>query len=157
MPRYDLECTSCGLVEERLMPISQLSRCRRSDGVNGGVVYKLDRGCDACGESKFVQNFSDPDRNFIDGQRPSMYGEGGTGKYHPGLGKIIHSYDEKNRELKKQGVIEAADPIGGSRSVLGDSDKIEQHAFSPGAKARENRERKERAEERERQGFGWAH
>ena len=152
MPTYDFECCSCKApFGDVFLSISELNRRRYGCG---SWWYHIE--CPQCGDDRKKQSFKDPDRNFIDGQNPAMYGTGHEGKYHPGLGERVTSYDHKRKLLKEQGVVEAADPIGGSRSVLGDSDKIEQHAHSPGAKKRENEERKERAEDRERQGFGWA-
>tara|TARA_Y100000401_G_scaffold115981_1_gene120735 strand:- start:330 stop:581 length:252 start_codon:yes stop_codon:yes gene_type:complete len=44
------------------------------------------------------------------------------GKYHPGFGEVVRDYAHKQQLLKKYDMREAADPIDGSRTILGDSD-----------------------------------
>ena len=50
---------------------------------------------------------------------------------------------------------EAADPIGGSRTVLGDSSTIEQHFDSPDVKQIEAKDSKDRQEKLKKSGFTW--
>jgi hypothetical protein len=37
------------------------------------------------------------------------------GRWEPGLGEFVESYSHKKQLMKEQGVIEASDPVGGSR------------------------------------------
>ena len=41
---------------------------------------------------------------------------GNYGKFEPALGCVVNSYEHKQEILKEQNVIEANDPVGGSRS-----------------------------------------
>ena len=147
MPTYSFKCVACGHIHDAFMTISELNtaRCARKD--ESDPTYQVE--CE-CGRSPCVQSFVGA-RNFIHESHSGMYG-----KYHPGLGEVVLDRAHKNRLLKEQGVIEAADTIGGSRSILGDSDKIEQHIFSPNGKEREAREQRERAQDIQRKGLGWA-
>jgi hypothetical protein len=154
MPTYEMKCVLCGDVHEEFLMISELESRERGEHDDGSPIYNID--CKSCDSMFATQNFAGSDRNFIHETLSSMYGGHHRGKYHPGLGVRIRDRAHKNAVMKEQGVREAADPIGGSRTVLGDSGTIEQHFDSPGAKARESREQKQRAEERQRQGFHWA-
>ena len=49
--------------------------------------------------------------NFIHPSHSGMYG-----KYHEGLGCVVEDYAHKKRLMKEQGVMEGADPVGGSRN-----------------------------------------
>ena len=50
-------------------------------------------------------------QNFIHMTKSSMYG-----KYHEGLGCVIDDYAHKQRVMRELGVMEGADPVGGSRN-----------------------------------------
>jgi len=50
-------------------------------------------------------------RNFIHPSHSGMYG-----KFHDGLGCVVDDYAHKKRLMKQQGVMEGADPVGGSRN-----------------------------------------
>ena len=48
--------------------------------------------------------------NQLTGSTSSMYG-----RFEPGLGEYVESYDHKKRLMRKYGVEESSDPTGGSR------------------------------------------
>jgi hypothetical protein len=159
MPHYDFKCCSCGAIgRDIILTISALDEKRFTPEKNStaswgvgedsldtsqqdhdGPYFRIE--CGKCSRSICVQDYSGGPRNYIDGQNSGMYG-----KYNPGLGCVVDDYGHKQRLLKEQGVREAADPINGSRTILGDSDVIDQHFDAPGAKKREAEERKKRSE-----------
>ncbi len=53
--------------------------------------------------------------NFIHPTNSSMYG-----KYEPCFGEVVESRSHKQALLKKYGVIESSDPVGGSRCYRAD-------------------------------------
>jgi hypothetical protein len=144
----------CGeLQRDVVMSISKLRRSEAGNRPNGEPFYSV--ACESCKEGIFaIQNYSGQ-RNWIRHEGGQMYGDGHRGKYHPGLGEFVHDYAHKQRLLKEQGVREAADPIGGSRTVLGDSSTIEQHFDSPDVKQIEAKDSKDRQEKLKKSGFTW--
>ena len=158
MPRYDFKCLHCLNEWMESKTLSEMDRARYADADAAGwenigcEIYAV--VCPSCEDDRTVQAFY-PGRNFIQMTGGNMYGDGHRGKYHPGLGEYVHDYAHKQRLLKEQGVREAADPIGGSRTVLGDSSVIEQHFDSPQAKQIEAKHSKDKQEQLKKSGFQW--
>ena len=116
MPSYDFQCLTCETVFEvsNIVPSTvEKHKCGKDEN---GPLYKAN--CPTCREKTVQRQFyAQGPRNFIHTTHSSMYG-----KYHHGLGMYIHDKAHKERELKKRGLIEAHDPVGGSRTMMGDSD-----------------------------------
>jgi hypothetical protein len=149
MPNYEFECCCCEHRFVRLLLLSELAEAQ----VEKNDFYDVQ--CPECRQSLVKQHYG-TDRNFINTQNGEMYGTSHHGKYHPGLGEMVTSYDHKNRLLKEQGVREAADPIKGSRTILGDSQTLEQHFDAPDAKEHEKKDKKKRSDQIKKDGFTWA-
>lgn len=114
MPTYDMCCRDCGEVYSHFSFIGEMER-RLVDKADD-PVYKLH--CPSCkSDTLQTQSYAGGKRNGIHSQHSGMYG-----KYHHGFGCVVDDYGHKQRLLKKYGLHEAADSIGGSKSVLGDRD-----------------------------------
>ena len=85
---HDYFCAKCG-TEKCDIITGAPQCCGKPMSINFGRIT---------GPAKFNPNAS------------SMYG-----KYHPGFGCVVENYSHKQRLLKKFDVIEAADPVKGSR------------------------------------------
>ena len=85
---HDYFCAKCG-AEKCDIITGAPQCCGQAMGIHYGRIT---------GPAKFNPNAA------------SMYG-----KYHPGFGCIVEDYSHKQRLLKKFDVIEAADPVKGSR------------------------------------------
>ncbi len=93
MPLYDWKCHHCGTIDRDILyTISSLPPSRPCP----------------CGASQ--EQLYEAGRNHIHQTHSGMYG-----KMNPALGCVVESYDHKNRLLKEYGMMEAADPVGGSR------------------------------------------
>jgi DNA-directed RNA polymerase subunit RPC12/RpoP len=72
------------------------------------------RACPHCGETS-DHVLIGRRQNHIHSDHSSMYG-----KYEPGLGVVVKDYAHKQRVMKELGVMEGADPVGGSRCHIKD-------------------------------------
>ena len=91
----DYACGKCGAVTEDVFFASRLA-----------VTTTIACACGHAAEKIISQR-----RNFIHPSKSSMYG-----KYEEGLGCVVQDYGHKQQLMREMGVIEGADPGGGSRN-----------------------------------------
>ena len=91
----DYACGTCGVLTEDVFYAGR-----------SAVLDTIECTCGADAE-KIISGR----RNFIHPSHSSMYG-----KVNPAFGEVVEDYAHKQRLMKKYGVMEGADPVGGSRS-----------------------------------------
>ena len=142
MPNYDFKCIECGNIDKDIFYWYSWLEDQIRPGTEESPVYEVQCSIHGCQHTGMIQHYG-TDRNFIDFDNPSMYGTTHRGKYHPGFGEEVTSYGHKNQLLKKYGCIEASDSIGGSRTVMGDSEVMRGYQHDP-----KRPEEKRRAQEK---------
>lgn len=95
MPAYDWFCKKCDNTEKDVWyhKSSDVPKTRRC----------------ACG-GRMLQDFSSKGRNQIHLSHSSLYG-----RWEPAVAEHINSYSDKQRIMKKYNIVEANDPVKGSR------------------------------------------
>lgn len=92
----DYRCSSCDVLHEDVFYDSLSNVLETIPCTCGGTAEKL---------------FFSTRCNFIHPSHSSMYG-----KENPAFGCVVEDYAHKQRLMKQFGVIEGADPVGGSRN-----------------------------------------
>lgn len=99
MPLHDYKCSACGHTERNLyFPITDVPKVRE---------------CPECKAAESRQIFDQFGRAQIHLHNPTLYND----RIHPQFGVPIRSYNEKLALMKKYGVEEASDPVGGNRKL----------------------------------------
>lgn len=89
------------------MPVNHDYYCKECETEHSDVVYNVPF---CCGKPMSIHFGRITGPSTFNPNNSSMYG-----KYHPGFGCIVEDYAHKQRLLKQYDVIEASDPVRGSR------------------------------------------